>query len=57
VAGDDAGDDVREVGLGLHAHELAGLDQRSDDRPVFGPPSDPAKSAFLRVSASGRIER
>src|SRR5665213_2050046 len=32
---DDPGDDVGEVGLGLDAAELAGLDERGDDGPVF----------------------
>lgn len=36
MALDDAGDDVREVGLGIDAVELAGLDERGDDGPVLG---------------------
>lgn len=33
---DDACDDVREVDLRVDAVELAGLDERGDDGPVFG---------------------
>lgn len=36
MAVDDAGDDVREVGLGVDAVEFAGLDARGDDSPVLG---------------------
>jgi len=34
---DEADKDMGEVGLRLDAVELAGLDQRSEDSPVFGP--------------------
>ena len=36
MAVDDAGDDVGEVAVRLDVEELAGLDQRSDHRPVLG---------------------
>ena len=36
MAVDDPGDDVGEVGAGFDAGELTGLDQRSDDGPMFG---------------------
>src|SRR6185312_3502135 len=36
MAADDAGDDVGEVGLGVHVVQLAGLDQRGEHGPVFG---------------------
>lgn len=36
MAVDDAGDHVREVGLGVDAVELAALDERGDDSPVLG---------------------
>jgi hypothetical protein len=36
MAFDDAGNDVGEVAVWLDVEELAGLDQRSDHRPVLG---------------------
>jgi hypothetical protein len=36
MAVDDAADDVGQVVVGLHADELAGFDQGSDDGPMFG---------------------
>jgi hypothetical protein len=36
MAVDDAADDVGQVVVGLQADELAGLDQGSDDGPMFG---------------------
>ena len=33
---DEAGEHVGELGLGVDAVEFAGLDQRSEDSPVFG---------------------
>src|SRR4051812_48403643 len=36
MAGNDAGDDVREVGLRLDADQLAGLDEGGKDGPVLG---------------------
>ena len=54
----DLGQDVDEVGLGIDVDELAALDERGDGRAqVSAPLSEPAKSAFLRVSAIGRMER
>jgi len=35
VAGDDAGNEVGEMGLRVDADELAGFDKRSDDRPLL----------------------
>ncbi len=35
MAVDDLGEDVGEVGVRVDAAELAGLDQRRDDRPVL----------------------
>ena len=37
MAVDDPGGGVGEVGLRVDAVQLAGFDERSDDRPVFGP--------------------
>jgi hypothetical protein len=54
---DDAGDHVCQVGEGLDLVELAGLDEGRDGGQCWAPPSDPANSAFLRVSAMGRIVR
>jgi hypothetical protein len=49
MAVDDPHDRVGEVGIGVDVVQLAGLDQRGDDRQLSAPPSEPAKSAFLRV--------
>jgi hypothetical protein len=35
MALDDAGDDTGQIGLGIDAVQLGGLDQRGQDRPVF----------------------
>ncbi len=52
---DELGQDVGEVGLGIDAVQLAGLDQRGQTSPIFRPSSLPAKRAFLRLRATGRI--
>jgi len=57
VALGDSGDDVGQVGEGLDLVQLAGLDGRRDGGRCSAPPSEPAKSAFLRVSAMGRMAR
>src|SRR4029434_7750125 len=60
VSVDDPRDDVGQVALRIDTVEMAGFDQRGDDSPVLGataPPSEPAKRAFWRPSAIGRIER
>ena len=49
VAVDDAGDDVGEVGVRLDADELAGLDQRGDDRPVLGAAVGAGEERILAV--------
>lgn len=36
MAGDDAGDDVCEIGLRVDGVELAGLHKRGDDSPMLG---------------------
>ena len=36
VAVDDAGNDVGEIAVRFNADQLAGFDQRGDDRPVLG---------------------
>ena len=36
MAVDDPGDDVGDVAVRLDPKQLAGFDQRSDERPVFG---------------------
>ena len=35
MAIDQAGDDVGQIGPGLHGGELAAFDQRGEDRPVL----------------------
>ena len=42
VAGDDAGDHVCQVGLGLEPDELASLDERSEHSQCSAPSSEPA---------------
>ena len=46
---DDLGYDVGEVGLGIDAVELAGLDQRGDDCPVFATAIGTSKECVLAV--------
>ena len=38
MSGDDAADDVGEVGLGIDRVELAGLNERGDRCPVLAAP-------------------
>jgi hypothetical protein len=57
VAFDDAGDGVGEVGVGIDAGELGCLCQGGDDGLMPVAPSEPAKSAFLRLRSMGRIAR
>jgi hypothetical protein len=40
----------------IYVIDLAGLDQRRDDCPMFGPPSEPANKTFFRISAIGRMD-
>lgn len=54
---DDPGQDVGEIGERIDVVELASLDQGCDDGPMSTPPSDPANSAFLRLSLMPRIDR
>jgi hypothetical protein len=35
IAGDESGEDVGEIGLGIDAVEFAGFDERSEDCPVL----------------------
>jgi len=51
------GERLGQPGMRVDAGDLAVFDQRGDDRPVVVPSSEPAKSAFLRLRASGRIDR
>ena len=44
MAGDDAADHVGQIGLGLDADPLAGLNQRGDHGPVCG---SPVRSLFI----------
>ena len=57
VAGDDAGDDVGEVGIGIDAVELAVSMSEAIVAQCSAPPSEPAKSAFFLLRAIGRMER
>ena len=53
VAGDDAGDDVGEVGVGVEAVELAGLDERGDRRPVLAAAVGSGEERILPVQGDG----
>ena len=57
MAIDDLGDDVGEIDLRIDGIEFAALDQQCDDFPIFGSPSEPAKSTFFRFNAIGLMER
>ena len=46
---DDFGDDVGEVGVRLDGVELAGFDQRRDDRPVLGPAVGSGEQSVLPI--------
>ena len=57
---DQAGEGTGEISLRVDRIELAGFDERLSDAMTaqWTPPwSEPANSAFLRLSAIGRIER
>ena len=53
MAVDDPGDDVGEVGLRIDAVELAGLDQRGDDRPVLAAAVGAGEESVLAVEGDG----
>lgn len=57
MTGDDAGDDLGEVGIRVDAIELRGFDQRGDCGEYSPPPSEPADSALFRLRAIDLIER
>jgi hypothetical protein len=56
MPGDDAGDDAGEVNQGLDAGHLGVSISDATTAQYRAPPSDPAKSAFFRVRASGQME-
>ena len=53
MAPDDAGDDVGEVGLRVDAVQLAGLDERGEDRPVLGAAVGAGEESVLAVEGEG----
>lgn len=53
VAGDDAGDDVGEVGVLVDAVELAGFDQRGDRGPVLSPAVGAGEECVLAIEGDG----
>lgn len=53
MALDDAGDDVVEVGGGIDAVELAGLDERGEDRPVLGAAVGAGEEVVLAAERQG----
>jgi hypothetical protein len=57
MAVDDLRDGRREIGAGIDIVEFAGLDQRNEHGPMFGATIGAPHSAFLRLSAIGRIAR
>jgi hypothetical protein len=57
MAVDDPGDDVGEVGLRIDAIELQVSISDAMTAQCSAPPSEPAKSAFLRFNAIGLMLR
>ena len=57
MAVDDPGDDVGEVGLRIDSVEFAGSISEAMIAQCSPPPSEPAKRAFLRLRAMGRMAR
>jgi hypothetical protein len=55
MAVDDPGDDVGEVGLRIDATELAGLDQRGDDRPVLATAVGAGEECILPVQRNRAV--
>lgn len=49
VAGDEALEDVDQIGVGVHAVELAGLDERGDDGLVLGPAVGAGEEGILAI--------
>jgi hypothetical protein len=49
VAVDNAGDDVGQVGVRLDANQLAGLDERGDHGPMFGPAVGAGEQGILSL--------
>lgn len=58
VSVDDAGDRLAQVGFGIDGVELAGLDERGDDGPVFGAAVRAGEQGVLSGQGDGgRIDR
>lgn len=53
VAGDDAGDCICEVGVGIDAVELGCLYQGGDDGPVLGPPVEAEEERAIAAEGDG----
>ena len=51
MAGDEALEDVGEVGVGIDAVQFAGFDQRGDDGPVLGALVGAGEERVLTVQA------
>lgn len=49
MAGDDAGDDIDEVGLRIGVVELAGFDERGDDGQMLGAAVLSGKECILAI--------
>ena len=57
MAGDDLGNHVGEIGLRIDGVELAGLDEGSEDGPMFATAIGASENAFFRLRASGLMVR
>jgi hypothetical protein len=53
MAVDDPGEDVGEVGLGIDAVELASLDERGDDGPMFSAAIGAGEERILAIEGNG----
>lgn len=57
MASDDPCERVDEIGVGVDAGKLVGLDQGDNHAHSLPPPSELAKRALLPLRASGRTDR
>jgi hypothetical protein len=60
MAIDDAGDDVRQVAVGLDADKLTGFDERSDDGPMLGAAVRAGEECIFAIEserADGTLDR
>ena len=55
MAVDDPGDDVGQVAVRLDGEQLAGFDQRGDDRPVLGAAVGAGEQGVLAVEGNRAV--